>query len=420
MENEKFLSISRDFLELLLDGVHNKPTFVLWDGSKILGNKRETEILINYPWSLREMFLNPSELSMAEAYIYGDIDIKGNIYDVFPLANELIEKKFGVKNKVKLFTLLKKLPSRKISYEKCFANLSGKKHSKDRDASAISYHYDVSNDFFRLFLDKNMQYSCAYFESEDDSIDVAQEKKMEYICRKLSLTPGEKLLDIGAGWGGLIIYAAKNYGVIARGITLSKRQYEYARNWIKKEGLEEKCSMELLDYRDIDGKEKFDKIVSVGMFEHVGRENYEKYLKIAYNILKEGGLFLNHGISIRADLFGKSRSSFSEKYVFPDGELLPIYFTTKISEMVGFEIRDVECLREHYSLTLRKWVSRLEKNREKAIEFAGEKRYRIWRLYMAGSAEQFKNREIGVYQTLLLKDKNGMGNLPLSRRSWYL
>ncbi len=321
--------------------------------------------------------------------------------------------------KAKFLNLLRKLPRREVSYVKCHAKLKGEKHSKERDREAISYHYDVSNDFYKLFLDKNLQYSCAYFESPHEHIDVAQERKMDYICKKLNLKSGETLLDIGSGWGGLIIFAAKKYGVRAMGITLSKNQYEYAREWIRRENLDEKCEVHLMDYRDINRKEKYDKIVSIGMFEHVGAKNYKEYMKIAYEILKDGGLFLNHGISIRADLFGISRSSFSENYVFPDGELLPIYFTTQISEESGFEVRDIECLRDHYAITLRNWVRRLEKNRDKAIKFAGEVRYRIWRLYMSGSAHQFEKREIGVYQTLLTK-KGGVGeNLPFSRKAWY-
>ncbi len=419
MTQEKYIEISKTFLKELLGDVSGKPLFELWDGTIIDGDIKTTKVVIKYPWTLREMFLNPSELSMAEAYLYGDMDIIGEIYGIFPLADHLTEKNFKLSEKAKFFNLLRKLPKRDTSYEKCHAKLKGEKHSKERDAEAISYHYDVSNDFYKLFLDRNMQYSCAYFESPEEHIDVAQKRKMDYICKKLNLKPGDRLLDIGTGWGGLIIYAAKNYGVYARGITLSKNQYEFGKKWIEDEGLGDKCEIYFMDYRDVKREEKFDKIVSVGMFEHVGAKNYKKYMGIAYDILKDGGLFLNHGISVRADLYGVSRSTFSENYVFPDGELLPIYFTTQIAEETGFEVRDIECLRDHYALTLRNWVKRIEKNEDKAKEFAGDVKYRIWRLYMAGSVYQFEKGEIGVYQTLLIKKGKAGKELPLSRKLWY-
>ena len=221
MSREKYIEISKTFLMELLKDIPNRPIFELWDGTTIEGNMGSTKVVRKYPWTLREMFLNPSELSMAEAYIYGDIDIEGEIYGIFPLADYLTEKSFKLSEKAKFFNLLRKLPKREISYEKCHAKLKGEKHSKERDAQAISYHYDVSNEFFKLFLDKNLQYSCGYFESPDEHIDVAQERKMDYICRKLNLKPGDRLLDIGCGWGGLIIYAVKHYGVYARGRHLS-------------------------------------------------------------------------------------------------------------------------------------------------------------------------------------------------------
>ncbi len=414
-----YLKIAKEFLFKLFDGFDNCPVFILWNGEKALGSVEKTIIKIKFPWSLREMFLTPSELSLAESYIYGDIDIEGDIYGIFPMAEYLLEKNLSIIEKASLFNLLRKLPSRDISYEKMHARLKGEKHSKERDAQAISYHYDVSNEFYKLFLDGNLQYSCAYFEKGDEDIDTAQVQKMDYICKKLYLKKGEKLLDIGAGWGGLIIYAAKNYGVYSMGITLSKNQYEYAKEWIKREGLEDRCKIELMDYRDLDESERFDKIVSVGMFEHVGEKNYPLYMKHAYNLLKEGGLFLNHGITLNKRDFGKPRSEFIQKYVFPDGELLPISLISVFSEDAGFEIRDVEDLREHYAKTTALWVKNLEENEDKCIKEAGKERYRVWRLYLAASSYQFTVNKIGLYQTLLAKPKNGRAGLPWTRRMWY-
>ncbi len=418
-KSDKHVSIAKEFLEKLMGNFENAPLFVLWNGEEVFGRNRESVIKINYPWSLREMFMDASELSLAESYVYGDIDIEGDIFGIFPMAEYLLNKKLSFTEKASLFNLLRKLPKREKSYKKMHAELKGEKHSKERDAQAISYHYDVSNEFYKLFLDKNMQYSCAYFHTGEEDIEKAQIQKMDYICKKLYLKEGEKLLDIGAGWGGLIIYAAKNYGVYAKGITLSRNQYEFASEWIKREGLEGKCVMEFRDYRDLDENEKFDKIVSVGMFEHVGEKNYPIYMTHAYNLLKEGGLFLNHGITVNKKDFGKPRSPFIQKYVFPDGELLPISLISVFSEDAGFEIRDVEDLREHYARTTALWVKNLEKNREQCVKEAGEERHRVWRLYLAASSYQFSTGNIGLYQTLLAKPKNGKAGLPWTRKAWY-
>ena len=418
-KNSEYISVAKEFLEKLFGGFDKKPLFVLWNEEEVFGDKRDTIIKINFPWSLREMFMDASELSLAESYIYGDIDIEGDIYGIFPMAEYLINKDIGLIEKAALFNLLRKLPKREKPYARMHAELKGEKHSKERDAQAISYHYDVSNEFYKIFLDKNLQYSCAYFQTGEEDIHLAQVQKLDYICKKLYLKEGEKLLDIGAGWGGLIIYAAKNYGVYAKGITLSKNQYEFANEWIKREGLEDRCKMELKDYRDLDENEKFDKIVSVGMFEHVGEKNYPIYMKHAYNLLKEGGLFLNHGITINKLDFGKPRSEFIQKYVFPDGELLPISLISVFSEDAGFEIRDIEDLREHYARTTALWVKNLEEFADEAIKEAGPERYRVWRLYLAASSYQFSVNKIGLYQTLLAKPVNGKAGLPWTRKGWY-
>jgi cyclopropane-fatty-acyl-phospholipid synthase len=236
----------------------------------------------------------------------------------------------------------------------------------------------------------------------------------------LRLRPGEKFLDIGCGWGSLVIHAAKNYGVYAHGITLSRNQARYARKRIIELGLEGRCKVEVKDYRDMDKFNYYDKISSIGMFEHVGRKMYPIYMKKAFDLLKEGGAFLNHGISIDIDEYSKPKSEFIQKYVFPDGELLPISFVIEQSEKAGFEIRDVENLREHYALTLRHWVNKLESNYREALKYVSEERYRIWRLYMAASAYNFERGKIAVYQTLLVKrTKDGKSCMPLTRSDWY-
>jgi len=261
----------------------------------------------------------------------------------------------------------------------------------------VRFHYNVGNAFYALWLDARMVYSCAYFAHGDDDLDRAQESKLDLICRKLRLRPGDRLLDIGCGWGGLIMHAAKRYGVFALGITLSDAQAELARERIAEAGLSDRCQVELRDYRALPREGQFDKISSVGMVEHVGRKKLDEYFVSAYGALRPGGLFLNHGIvsiaasrpeSLRSRAEARiwKRGEFIDRYVFPDGELLPAATVIASAERSGFELRDVESLREHYTLTLRHWVRRLEEHHDEAAALVGEETYRVWRLYMSASA----------------------------------
>jgi cyclopropane-fatty-acyl-phospholipid synthase len=275
-----------------------------------------------------------------------------------------------------------------------------------------------------------MVYSCAYFKTGTETLDEAQEAKLEFICRKLRLRPGETLLDIGCGWGGLVMHAAEHYGVNALGITLSEPQAELARKRIAEAGLGDRCRVEVLDYRDVPPKEKFDKIVSVGMFEHVGRKNLPLYFEQTLRHLAPGGLFLNHGIvDLAARPAGAASrlaakmwrsGSFIEKYVFPDGELVAPGDVIRFAEDAGFETRDVESLREHYALTLRHWVRRLESRHDEAVRMVGEATYRVWRLYMAGCAHGFARGSLGIVQTLFSKPReDGATVLPPTRADLY-
>ncbi len=255
--------------------------------------------------------------------------------------------------------------------------------------------------------------------NSDDDLDTAQEQKLEYICRKLRLHPGERLLDIGCGWGGLVMYAAQHYGVQAYGITLSEPQAELAQRRIEEAGLTGKCKVEVRDYREVTEANSFDKIVSVGMFEHVGESLLPTYFKQAWQLLRPGGVFLNHGIASDSFDAAKAKTSFVNHYVFPDGELLPINSTLRAAETSGFEVRDVESLREHYMLTLRHWVRRLEAHAEEARKLTNDVTYRVWRLYMSGSAHGFQTGSNTIYQTLLAKPDRGDSGLPLTRADWY-
>jgi cyclopropane-fatty-acyl-phospholipid synthase len=268
-----------------------------------------------------------------------------------------------------------------------------------------------------------MVYSCAYFELPNDSIDDAQEQKLDYLCTKLRLRSGQRLLEFGCGWGGLILHAAEHFGVHATGITLSERQADLARRRIRAKGLQNAAEVRLCDYRDL-AKEagSYDAAVSVGMAEHVGRAQLPNYFAIAHTLLKPHGVFLNHaigeGVIARPD---NTDGSFIDRYVFPDGDIPPLPIMLGAAESAGFEIRDVENLRKHYALTLHHWLRRLEARRDEALAFVSEETYRVWRLYLAGSAHGFRRGHLAVYQTLLTKlDESGSGNLPLTRRDWYV
>ena len=310
------------------------------------------------------------------------------------------------------------LPS-KLHGEETHAELHGRMHSKGRDREAVSFHYDLSNEFYSLWLDPTMVYSCAYFKSPNDSVETAQIQKLDYICRKLRLKAGERLLDIGCGWGGLILHAAQNYGVQTVGITLSRQQLDLAQKRIQEAGLSSHCEARLLDYRDARQLGEFDKLVSVGMVEHVGESALADYFRCAFQLLKPGGVFLNHGIGRAGNRTKPADRTFTDVYVFPDGELIPISTMLTHAEEAGFEVRDVENLREHYFFTLVQWLHRLEANEKQARNLVGELKYRIWRLYLAGSAYYFQTGKLDLYQSLLVKTADGSSGMPLTRKDWY-
>src|SRR6266571_3225015 len=397
----------------------------LWDGSTWRPDAGSQErvrftVVLQHPGSLRKMFLPPNDLTLGEAYIYNDFDIEGDIEAVFPLAEHFTSNRWGKMEQVRFGKQLLSLPNTGQPRPRdAAAKLSGTRHSKERDRQAVTYHYNRSNDFYALWLGSRMIYSCAYFATPDDDIDTAQEQKLEYICRKLRLHPGERLLDIGCGWGGLVIYAAQHYGVEVYGITLSEPQAELAQRRIEEAGLTGKCKVEVRDYREVTEANSFDKIVSVGMFEHVGESLLPTYFKQAWQLLRPGGVFLNHGIASSTPTSIQHGPTFVSRYVFPDGELVPIGSTLRAAEASGFEVRDVESLREHYALTLRHWVRRLEAHADEARNLTNDVTYRIWRLYMSASAYAFQVGRNTIYQALLAKPDHGESRLPLTRADWY-
>jgi len=402
----------------------------LWDGTVWPDEgPRPAMLALKHSGALGRMFLPGTEVGLAEAYLHDDFDIEGDTAVAFEIGDFLLAHLGDWRNKLKLAGLLVALPDRdgrstmRRAARQLLPRIRGKRHSLERDRRAVTFHYDVSNDFYRLWLDRRMVYSCAYFTSQDEDLGVAQERKLDYLCRKLRLRPGQRLLDIGCGWGALVIHAAKHFGVRTKGLTLSEPQAEWARARIAEAGLTNEATIDLRDYREIssDGSQLYDAIVSVGMVEHVGREKLPDYFITAHRVLKPGGVFLNQaigeGVVARPD---NRNGSFIEQYVFPDGDIPPLPTMLRAAESAGFEIRDVENLREHYALTLCHWLRRLERHHAEALSFVDEATYRVWRLYLAGSAHGFRRGHIAVYQTLLAKlESSGQTRLPLTRDDWY-
>ena len=410
-----------DILADLFAGLPRRDFAVrLWDGSTLPpdpdGRTRFT-IVLAHPGALKAMFVPPTELALAEAYVHGDFDVEGEIEAVFPVADAVRGRARSVGERLGLLLRLLALPVDGRQRPDAAARPPGDLHSPERDRAAVTYHYDRPLEFFAAFLDRRLVYSCAYFTDPGEDVDSAQERKLDYICRKLRLRRGERLLDVGCGFGALAMHAAERFGAEVHGITLSRPQAEVALERIRAAGLEDRCRIEVRDYRELEGEGPYDKIVSVGMFEHVGEALLPDYFSIAFGLLRPRGVFLNHGIA-RVGPAGR-RSAFIQRYVFPDGELVPLSVTLAAAEGAGFEIRDVESLREHYALTLRRWVARLEANREAAVAAADELSYRVWRLYMAGSAHAFASGRLSVFQSLLSKPEDGESALPLTRADWY-
>ena len=421
MDDTAAAALTRDLLgDLLPDDEPRDFAVRLWDGSSLepaSGSAARFTIVLAHPGALKAMFVPPTELALGEAFVHGDFDVEGDLEGVFGLADRLRGRERGVLERARLATRLLALPVPPRERVAAAAQPHGPLHSPERDREAVTYHYDRSPDFFAAFLDRRLVYSCAYFEEADDELDDAQERKLDLLCRKLRLRPGERLLDVGCGFGALVLHAAERYGVEAHGITLSEPQAEVARERAAAAGLDDRCRIEVRDYRELEDDERYDKIVSVGMFEHVGEALLPDYFAVAHRLLGPRGVFLNHGIA-RAGPAAET-SPFVRRYVFPDGELVPLPVTLAAAEGAGFEIRDVESLREHYALTLRHWVARLETNRDAAAAAAGELAYRVWRLYLSGSAHAFATGRLGVFQTLLAKPDHGEAGLPLTRADWY-
>ena len=383
-------------------------------------------VVVSGPDALARLLWPPSPDGFGEAYLRGDVDIEGDIWTAVDAGRSFNLRRLGrhVPRLVRVGMELRR-GAKPAPVLRRVARMSGPRHSPARDLAAIRFHYDVGNAFFGLWLDRRLTYSCAYFETPETTLDTAQEAKLDLICRKLRLRLGMRLLDIGCGWGSLVIFAAERYGVEATGITLSVAQAEWASAEIRSRGIGGQASVAILDYRDLGRLGRFDAISSVGMFEHVGRERMDAYFGAAFGALRPGGLFLNHGIATTATPQGlRARwtrfgdGGFVGRYVFPDGELVTVEDAAGFARRAGFELIDVQRLRPHYALTLKAWVERLEASADRARELAGEEIYRAWRLYMAAARRGFEEGSLDVAQLLLARPgTDGRAELPL--RPWW-
>ncbi|MGW5864814.1 class I SAM-dependent methyltransferase [Streptomyces sp. NPDC055239] len=407
-----------------------------WDGSEA-GPPGAPTLVVRNRRALRRLMWKPGELGLARAWVAGDLDVDGDLYaaldhlagfiwerdeDAKNLRESLRDPKFRAAARTLVglaVPFLPPAPPQEEMRRRSRLHL----HTKGSDRQAISHHYDVGNDFYELVLGPSMVYSCAYWgagEEEASTLEDAQRDKLELIARKLALKPGMRLLDVGCGWGSMAIHAAREHGVTVVGVTLSQEQAAYARKRIAEEGLTDRVEIRVQDYRDVrDGP--YDAISSIGMAEHVGAEQYLEYAHALHALLKPGGRLLNHQIARRpqTDESTYEVDDFIDAYVFPGGELAPVGSTVGLLERAGFEVRDVEAIREHYALTLRRWVANLEARWKEGQRLTSPGRARIWRLYMAASALAFERNHIGVNQVLAVKTPEvGTSGMPLRARDW--
>ena len=385
----------------------------LWDGTQLGPTDASYRLKLQTPWALRAMVSPPSSAAVGEAYLRDDIDVEGSMVAALT-GLRLAMSALPRHERARMLTTVTRLPAPPKGVRPPGVRLRGRRHLRARDQQAVRHHYDLDADFFATFLDEAKVYSCGYFAESDRHAPAtdrhvlhrAQQRKLELICRKLDLKPSERLLDVGCGWGALVVFAAKHFGVHATGITLSPPQAEAAKRAANAAGVSDRVHIEVADYRDVD--DSYDAIASIGMVEHVGVQNLPRYAKQLHAALAPGGRLLNHGITtgrrnVVRDM-SKDRDNFIARYVFPDGALVPTHHHVRIFQEAGFEVWDLEQLRPHYARTLMHWVANLEADASTARRIGGEQAYRVWRAYMAGSVLGFASNDLAVVQVLAAKE----------------
>ena len=419
-------------LNHVYEGMQLQFGFRLWDGTRVPAAYPPTALAcyIADEGAVAALIRKPNLVTLCNLWAAKRLDIdNGTFFDVAEARPKVRSREFRKK--------MNKMLALKTAAQFAFVSRGepwplesiGKDHQSDgsqtENKANIAYHYDVSNAFYELWLDKEMVYTCAHYHDWSDDLDTTQIQKLDMVCRKLRLKPGDHVLDMGCGWGAFSCYAAQHYGVTCYGVTLSEQQVAYANDKIKRFGLQDKVIIELKDYALVEGSERFDKVAAIGMMEHVGLENFDKYFQTVHRLLKPGGKFLHHAITrpggSHAARTGKKRPEFAAltRYIFPGGELDYIGRTATNLERNSFEVRDVESWREHYMRTCKEWHDRLLRNYDAAVKEAGEVNTRIWLIYLAACSIAFQRNNCGLYQTLAVKRVKTPTDLPASRADWY-
>lgn len=420
------MDVSISILTTLTEGFTGRMAVRFWNGQTWQPNAGPADctVVLQHPGAVRAMFMSlfNRAVTFSEAYIFDDFDVEGDIFAFTEWVRHLVDRNARLTfwGRLRTARALWKLPKQKKSRDLSLAGTPAREdRSMEHDRQAIHYAYDLPAEFYRLFLDKNMQYTCGYFVRPDDSLDTAQEQKLDYVCRKLRLRPGERYVDFGCGWGYLVIHAAKNFGVEAVGVTLSQEQAQWAERAIAEAGLQGRARIELCDYRNFRPAVPFDKATCIGMGSHIGHKNLPVFLAKVFECLRPGGAYLHHAVNLRPHTPTPQETAFLRKYVFPNVEIQTAPFVQEKAAGVGLEVRDVENLREHYVPTLEYWVRRLEAHREEVIKLVGPVRYRVFRLYMAGATIAFRRGVHQLIQIVMTKPDPAQPCLPVTRADWY-
>ncbi|MGC3966004.1 MAG: cyclopropane-fatty-acyl-phospholipid synthase family protein [Pirellulales bacterium] len=414
--------ISRRVLEMFFQGYGPRDFTVRFSSGEEwgpdAGQPSRFTLALKHPGSVRAMFWPPSPVTTGKAYIYDDFDVEGDMHAFLEFCNYLykLPKTLGLKQKLSSAWNLLRLPDQKTGHTgRRSVQLTGKKHSVERDRAAVTYHYNVPNPAWEKILGPTMGYTMGIFDHDQESVDAAQERKFDLLCRKMRIKPGDKLLDIGCGWGGLMMHAARHYGAETLGVTISETQVAYAVESIARAGLSDRCRVELRDYRDIPLRPTFDQIVIVEVLEHFGVRQFPDFFRRSREMLQPCGRLMLQQITLQGDRDTTAAPEFNQEYVFPDGELAPTSTTLRAAETAGLEIRDVESFREHYVLTLRRWLENAETHHDEIVAATDEANFRVFRLYFAGAAYGFRTNVYNVHQMLFVKPDGISSGMSLAR-----